>query len=147
MQVFKPIFALTVFGLCAVLMWPLLFASTAKAEVFYCQSTKTPKGNGKFCNFLLFDTSFQQHRQLVVAQGRWTRFAVRGRYDVFCVLVQDHRRVPDNIAYRTQQCRKTDTGRNYKFEIKELNMRRGRDGFSTDNVGAFLPANNQSGGY
>jgi len=134
-------------SLCAALMWPVFLASPAKAEVFYCQSTKTPKGNGKYCNFLLFDASFKQHRQVVVAQGRWTRFAVRGRYDVFCVLVQDHRGVPDNIAYRTQQCRKTDTGRNYKFQIKELNMRRGRDGFSTDNVSAFLPTNERTGGY
>ncbi|GAA0783357.1 hypothetical protein E1180_02710 [Roseibium denhamense] len=115
--------------------------TAAKAETFYCKSTKTPNGQAKYCNFLLFDRSFTRHKQIVVRRGARTNVAVNGRYDVFCVLVQDHRGVPTNIAYRKQQCQKTDTGRNYQFPIREMNMRKGRNGFSTDRTNAFAPQN------
>ncbi len=115
------------------------FVAEARAEIFFCQSTRGPNGSGKYCNFLLFDKSFNRHRQIVVARGAQRRVVINGRFDVFCVLVQNHTGVPDNIAYRKQQCRETDTGRNYKFPIRELNMRRGRNGFSTDTLG-LLPS-------
>jgi len=120
---------------------PLALASagSARAETFYCQSTRGPNGSAKYCNFLLFDRSFSRHRQVIVAQGARREIVLNGRYDVFCVLVQNTRGVPENIAYRKQQCRKTDTGREYKVPLRALNMRRGRDGFSTNSVGSILP--------
>lgn len=123
-------------GFAAVLCVPAAEA----AEIFFCKSTRTPQGSAKYCNFLLFDKGFQRHRQIVVAQGARRTFAVNGRYDLFCVLVQNHTGVPDNIAYRKQQCRQTDTGREYKAPIKSLNMRRGRDAFSTDAPQVVRPA-------
>jgi len=126
--------ALLALGLTAVLS-----AGSARAEIFYCQSTRSPSGNAKYCNFLLFDRSFSRHRQVIVAQGARREVAINGRYDLFCVLVQNTKGVPDNIAYRKQQCRKSDTGREYKVPIRALNMRRGRDGFSSNSVGALLP--------
>ncbi|ASP32145.1 hypothetical protein [Labrenzia sp. VG12] len=108
--------------------------TSADAEIFFCESTRGPNGSAKYCNFLLFDNGFTRHRQVIVAQGARRDVPINGRYDVFCVLVQNTRGVPDNIAYRTQQCRKSDTGREYKVPIRALNMRRGRDGFSTDAV-------------
>lgn len=114
-------------------------AGNAQAEIFYCQSTGGPNGTARYCNFLLFDNSFTRHMQVVVAQGAHREVAINGRYDVFCVLVQNTRGVPDNIDYRKQQCRKTDTGREYKVKIRALNMRRGRDGFSSDTVNGLLP--------
>ncbi|MCK7611843.1 hypothetical protein [Roseibium sediminicola] len=117
----------------------LVSAGSARAEIFYCQSTRSPNGSAKYCNFLLFDRSFSRHRQVIVAQGARREVAINGRYDLFCVLVQNTRDVPDNFAYRKQQCRKTDTGREYKVPIRALNMRRGRDGFSTDAIGSLLP--------
>lgn len=114
-------------------------AGEARAEIFYCESTRSPTGNAKYCNFLLFDQSFRRHRQVIVAQGARREVAINGRYDLFCVLVQNTRGVPENFAYRKQQCRKTDTGREYKVPIRALNMRRGRDGFSTDAIGSLLP--------
>lgn len=112
---------------------------SAQAEIFYCQSTRSPKGSAKYCNFLLFDSSFSRHRQVIVAQGARREVAINGRYDLFCVLVQNTQGVPENIAYRKQQCRQSDTGREYKVPIRALNMRRGRDGFSTDAIGSLLP--------
>jgi len=117
----------------------VLSAGNAQAEIFYCESTRGPNGSGRYCNFLLFDTSFSRHMQVVVAQGARREVAINGRYDVFCVLVQNTTGVPDNIAYRKQQCKKTDTGREYKVKIRALNMRRGRDGFSSDTVQGLLP--------
>ncbi|MBN9669789.1 hypothetical protein [Roseibium aggregatum] len=110
---------------------PELTSSEARAETFFCESTRTPNGDAKYCNFLLFDQKFRRHQQVVVPKGGRRDVAINGRYNVFCVLVQNHRGVPDNIAYRKQQCRKSDTGRNYQAPIKDLNMRRGRDPFST----------------
>jgi len=117
----------------------ILSSGSAQAEIFYCQSTRSPTGSAKYCNFLLFDRSFSRHRQLIVAQGARREVALAGRYEIFCVLVQNTRGVPKNIAYRTEQCRETDTGREYKVPIRALNMRRGRDGFSTNAVAAHLP--------
>jgi hypothetical protein len=117
----------------------VLATGEARAEIFYCQSTRSPSGTSKYCNFLLFDRTFTRHRQIVVAQGARREVALNGRYDVFCVLVQNTRGVPENIGYRKEQCRKTDTGREYKVPIRALNMRRGRDGFSTDAVSSHLP--------
>jgi hypothetical protein len=116
-----------------------LSTGEARAEIFYCESTRTPKGSEPFCNFLLFDNAFTRHTQVIVAQGARREFAVNGRYDLFCVLVQDHKGVPNNFAYRKQQCQKSDTGREYKVKIRALNMRRGRDGFSSDTVSGLLP--------
>ncbi|MBG6146947.1 hypothetical protein IWQ48_002215 [Labrenzia sp. EL_13] len=116
------------FALFAALFVP----SSASAEVFHCESTRTPNGSSKYCNFLLFDSNFSRHRQVVVAQGARRNIAINGRYDVFCVLVQDHNGVPNNIALRTKQCRKSHSGRNYQVAIKKYNLRRGRDGFSTN---------------
>ncbi|PVB60172.1 hypothetical protein [Labrenzia sp. 011] len=113
----------------------------AHAEIFYCESTRSPGGHSKYCNFLLFDKSFTRHKQVIVAQGAVRDVEINGRYDVFCVLIQNHMGRPGQFEYRKQQCRKTDTGRNYQFPIKALNMRRGRDGFSSDSVRTFLPAN------
>jgi len=118
---------------------PIFTASQARAEVFYCESTRTPNGNAKYCNFLLFDWYFSRHRQVVVPRGERREIALNGRYDVFCVLVQNHRGVPNNIAYRKQQCRQSDTGRSYQAPIKALNMRRGRRPVSTDAASAPLP--------
>lgn len=126
-------------GLSIVALLAAIHSSDARAEIFYCESTRGPNGGAKYCNFLLFDKAFTRHRQIVVAQGARREVAINGRYDIFCVLVQNDTGVPDNIAYRTQQCRKTDTGREYKVPIKALNMRRGRDGFSTDQIGSNLP--------
>lgn len=130
---------LSISVLCAGLLAipAVLFPATAEAEIFYCQSTRGPSGSAKYCNFLLFDSGFTRHRQVVVAQGARREVKLDGRYDVFCVLVQNTTGVPDNIAYRKQQCRMSDTGREYKVPIRALNMRRGRDGFSTDAVTSF----------
>lgn len=111
----------------------------AQAETFYCQSTKGPNGSPKYCNFLLFDRSFSRHRQIVVPLGSRRDVPLGGRYDLFCVLVQDVPGLPDNIAYRKQQCRKSDTGKEYKVPIKTLNMRRGREGYSTHALEAYFP--------
>ncbi|MHA7773464.1 hypothetical protein [Roseibium sp. M-1] len=118
---------------------PGLSIGEARAEIFYCESTRTPNGSQPFCNFLLFDNAFTRHTQVIVAQGARREFSVDGRYDLFCVLVQNHKGVPDNFAYRKQQCIKSDTGREYKVKIRALNMRRGRDGFSSDTVNGLLP--------
>ncbi|MEM5583979.1 MULTISPECIES: hypothetical protein [unclassified Roseibium] len=126
----------------AGLLLPLLSAGQANAEVFYCQSTRGPDGSSKYCNFLLFDRSFNRHRQIVVAQGARREVPLNGQYQVFCVLVQNTIGVPDNIAYRTRQCRQSDTGRNYQVPVRALNMRRGRDGYSTDAVAQHLPNDN-----
>lgn len=131
------VFLLTLLGFSA--FWPFT-SSTAQAEIFFCQSTRTPAGSAKYCNFLLFDNAFTRHRQIIVAQGARREIAINGRYDLFCVLVQNTKGVPENIAYRKQQCRQTDTGREYKVPIRALNMRRGRDGFSTDATIDHLPA-------
>ncbi|TYC63546.1 hypothetical protein FMN50_04235 [Rhodobacterales bacterium] len=113
--------------------------AAAKAEIFYCESTKTKSGTAKYCNFLLFDRNFTRHKQIVLAQGAHRDVAINGKYDLFCVLVQNHRNVPNNLAYRTQQCKKTDTGKEYKVPIRAMNMRRGHDGFSSNTVRGFLP--------
>ncbi|WP_305985301.1 hypothetical protein [Roseibium sp. MMSF_3544] len=123
-------------GLAATVGTP----SQASAATFFCESTKSKNGNKKYCNFLLFDSSFKRHRQIVVAQGARRNFNVNGRYDLFCVLVQDIKGVPRNIAYRKQQCRKTDTGIEYKVPIRDLNMRRGIAGFSTNAAQVVRPA-------
>ncbi|POF28042.1 hypothetical protein [Roseibium marinum] len=112
----------------------------ARAELFYCKSTRTPQGNEPYCNFLLFDKSFTRHKQVIVAQGAVRDVDINGNYDVFCVLVQGHTGTPDQFDYRRQQCRQSDTGRNYQFPIKALNMRQGRNGFSSDAVQNLLPA-------
>ncbi|GAB4513682.1 MAG: hypothetical protein Tsb0019_11170 [Roseibium sp.] len=117
----------------------IVTAGEARAEIFYCQSTRGPNGSAKYCNFLLFDRAFTRHRQVVVAQGARREVPLNGRYDVFCVLVQDVLGVPDNIGYRKQQCRQSDTGKDYKVPVRALNMRRGREGFSTDAVSSHLP--------
>ncbi len=127
-------------GLVLAVLSPAFTASNAEAEIFYCKSTRGPSGGSKYCNFLLFDENFRRHRQVIVAHGAVREIDIGGRYDVFCVLVQNHTGVPNNIAYRKQQCRKTDTGREYKVPIRALNMRRGRNGFSTDAVNGLLPA-------
>jgi len=127
-------------GLGLVAFFSALAPSPAQAELFYCKSTRTPEGNRAYCNFLLFDKSFTRHQQVIVGQGAIREVPVNGRYDVFCVLVQDTQRTPDQFAYRKQQCQKSDTGRNYQFPIRALNMRRGRNGFSTDAPQGFLPA-------
>ena len=119
-------------GLSAI--FAVTLPAPADAEIFFCESTRSPTGSAKYCNFLLFDTGFTRHRQVIVAQGARREIPVNGRYDLFCVLVQNTKGVPDNIAYRKQQCRQSDTGREYKVPIRALNMRRGRDGFSTDAV-------------
>ena len=124
---------------CIGLLGLLASPQPAQAEIFYCQSTRGPNGSAKYCNFLLFDAAFTRHRQIIVAQGAQRRVPLNGRYDLFCVLVQNTQGVPDNIAYRKQQCQKSDTGREYKVPLKALNMRRGRDGFSTNAVASHLP--------
>lgn len=130
-----------VFGsACLTLAATVFTPSSASAEVFHCESTRTPNGNAKYCNFLLFDSSFTRHRQVVVAQGARRNVAINGRYDVFCVLVQNHKGVPNNIALRKRQCRKSDTSRNYQVAIKKFNLRRGRDGFSTNAPQIVRPA-------
>jgi len=133
---------LAAFLACCATTIGLALASPAeaKAEIFYCQSTNGPNGSAKYCNFLLFDHSFTRHRQVIVAQGARRSIPLNGRYDLFCVLVQNVKGVPNNIAYRKQQCRHSDTGREYKVPIRALNMRRGRDGFSTDTIGFHLPS-------
>jgi hypothetical protein len=126
-----------------VALWACVATSgSAQAEIFYCESTRSPNGAAKYCNFLLFDRSFSRHRQVIVAQGARRDVAINGRYDLFCVLVQNTKGVPNNIAYRKQQCRKSDTGREYKVPIRALNMRRGRNGFSTDAVGSLPSRSN-----
>lgn len=120
-------------------LWTVFSVSDARAEIFYCESTRSPNGAARYCNFLLFDSSFSRHRQVIVAQGARREIAINGRYDLFCVLVQNTQGVPENIAYRKQQCRKSDTGREYKVPIRALNMRRGRDGYSTNAVSSTLP--------
>jgi len=133
--------ALTAAAIALVAGLSSLFMSTgeARAEIFYCQSTRGASGTSKYCNFLLFDRSFTRHRQIVVAQGARREVALNGQYDVFCVLVQNTRGVPNNIAYRKEQCRQTDTDKEYKVPIRALNMRRGREGFSTNAVSSHLP--------
>ncbi|MET1414904.1 hypothetical protein ABVF61_21705 [Roseibium sp. HPY-6] len=113
--------------------------SAAEAETFFCESTKTPGGNAKYCNFLLFDNGFNRHRQIVVAQGARRHVELNGRYDLFCVLVQNHKGVPNNLALRTQQCKNTHNGREYKVAIREFNLRRGRNGFSTNTAPIVRP--------
>lgn len=126
-------------GLVSIGSFPFAAPQKAWAEIFYCQSTRTPNGSEPYCNFMLFDKAFTRHMQVIVAQGARRDVAVNGRYDVFCVLVQNHRNVPDNFAYRKQQCKKSDTGREYKVPIRAINLRRGRDGFSSNNVQSLLP--------
>lgn len=122
----------SLFGAGLALIAAAFSPSSASAETFICESTQTPGGTAKYCNFLLFDTSFSRHRQVVLAQGARKKIAINGRYDLFCVLVQNHRGVPDNIKLRTRQCKDTHNGREYKVAIREFNLRRGRNGYSTN---------------
>ncbi|EAV46179.1 hypothetical protein SIAM614_10133 [Stappia aggregata IAM 12614] len=126
-------------GIISIGAFPPAAPQKAWAEIFYCESTRTPNGSEPYCNFLLFDKAFTRHMQVIVAQGARRDIDVNGRYDVFCVLVQNHRNVPDNFAYRKQQSKTTDTGREYKVPIRAINLRRGRDGFSSNNVQSLLP--------
>lgn len=122
----------SLFGAGFALFAAAFSPSSASAETFICESTQTPDGKARYCNFLLFDASFSRHTQIVLAQGARKRVAINGRYDLFCVLVQNHRGVPDNIALRTKQCKNTHNGREYKVAIREFNLRRGRNGYSTN---------------
>ncbi|MEM8700882.1 MAG: hypothetical protein AAGF82_03580 [Pseudomonadota bacterium] len=122
----------SLFGAGLALFAAMFAPSSATAEIFICESTHTPNGAAKYCNFLLFDASFSRHSQIVLAQGARKRVAINGRYDLFCVLVQNHKGVPDNLALRTRQCKKTHNGREYKVPIQKFNLRRGRDGYSTN---------------
>ncbi|WP_306145449.1 hypothetical protein [Roseibium sp. MMSF_3412] len=132
----------SLFGVGFALFAAAFSPSSASAETFICESTQTPDGKARYCNFLLFDTSFSRHTQIVLAQGARKRVAINGRYDLFCVLVQNHRGVPDNIALRTKQCKNTHNGREYKVAIREFNLRRGRNGYST-NTAPLVRAVNQ----
>lgn len=122
----------SLFGAGVALLTAVFSPAPASAETFICESTQTPNGTAKYCNFLLFDASFSRHSQIILAQGARKRVALNGRYDLFCVLVQNHKGVPNNLALRTQQCKKTHNGREYKVAIKEFNLRRGRNGYSTN---------------
>lgn len=139
MRTFKKALPVFVAAMTAVVLGLPATASDAQAEIFYCKSTRKADGTGKYCNFLLFDNAFTRHRQVVVGQGAYREVAINGRYDVFCVLVQDNLGAPNNIEYRKQQCQKTDTATEYKVPIRAMNMRRGHAGFSTDNVTGFMP--------
>ncbi len=139
MRISRRLLTATLAGLAWIGSLAVAPPEQAQAEIFYCQSTRTPQGNLPYCNFLLFDKSFTRHKQVIVAQGAFREVDINGRYDVFCVLVQRTKGRPGQFDYRKEQCRQNDTGRNYQFPIKALNMRRGRDGFSSDTVKTFLP--------
>lgn len=139
MRTFKKVLPVVLAAMTATVLGLPATSSDAQAEMFYCKSTRKKDGTGKYCNFLLFDKAFTRHKQVVVAQGAYREVAINGRYDVFCVLVQDTLGAPSNVEYRKQQCKKTDTAIEYKVPIRAMNMRRGNAGFSTDNVSGFMP--------